>query len=497
MPSARRPTVALLSHRDVEDVIAEATRVLSETGVLVENRDAQLLLREGGASEEGGRFRIPDGMVRRALATVPPRIRLFGRDGAPAMDLGGNRVHFDPGSAAIHLFDTGAARRRAIETRDVVRFARLVDGLPNYAAQSTALTPGDVPGEIADRYRLYLILKTAVKPVVTGTFRKDGFAPMRELLLAVRGGEVELRRRPLALFDCCPSPPLKWSDLTAQALVDCARSGIPAELVSMPLAGATSPVTLREAAVQQTAENLSGVVIHQLAAPGSPLIWGGSPAAMDMRHGTTPMGAVETMMINLAASQAGKRLGLPTHAYMGLSDSKCPDYQAGLESGIGAVLAALAGINVVSGPGMLDFEICQSFEKLLLDHDACGMALRLVRGIERREESDAGLFRQVVESAEFLSHPHTRKHWREEITVPSPLVARDTYGDWEARGAPWAHVEAAKEVERRLAKSPPHPPNPDLARALDEIMLREARAAGLSQLPTPEGGTAAPTSPAG
>ncbi|MGE5345298.1 MAG: trimethylamine methyltransferase family protein [Acidithiobacillales bacterium] len=486
MAPRRRPTTSLLSRREVESVIRDAIDVLSGTGVLVENRDAQLLLRNGGAAENGGRFNIPERMVRIALATAAPRIRLFGRDGAPAMDLGGNRVHFDPGSAAIHLFDAGKGRRRAIETGDVVRFARLVDGLPNYAAQSTALTPGDVPGEIADRYRLYLILKNAVKPVVTGTFRKDGFAPMRELLLAVRGGDAELRRRPLAIFDCCPSPPLKWSDLTGQALVDCARSGIPAELVSMPLAGATSPVTLREAAVQQTAENLSGVVIHQLAAPGAPLIWGGSPAAMDMRHGTTPMGAVETMMINLAASQAGKRLGLPTHAYMGLSDSKCPDYQAGLESGVGTILAALAGINVVSGPGMLDFEICQSFEKLLLDHDACGMALRLVRGIERREDDAAGLIRQVVESAEFLSHPHTRKHWREEITVPSPLVARDTYGDWESRGARWAHEEAAMEVERRLATSPSRPPSPDLARALDEIMLREARAAGMATLPVVE-----------
>ncbi len=486
MASQVRPTVSLLSSDDVETIVQEACDVLSETGVLVENHDGRLLLRDGGATEASGRFRIPEAMARRALATVPPRIELFDRDGAPAMDLGGDRVHFDPGSAAIHLFDASTRRRRAISTRDVVRFARLVDGLPNYAAQSTALTPGDVPGEVADRYRLYLILRSARKPVVTGTFRKDGFAPMRELLLAARGSDTELRRRPLAIFDCCPSPPLKWSDLTGQALVDCARSGIPAELVSMPLAGATSPVTLREAVVQQCAENLSGVVIHQQAAAGSPLIWGGSPAAMDMRHGTTPMGAVETMMIDLAASQVGKRLGLPTHAYMGLSDSKCPDYQAGFESGIGTILAALAGINVVSGPGMLDFEICQSFEKLLLDHDVCGMALRLVRGIDHREGDAAALIRQVVESSEFLSHPHTRKHWREELTVPSGLVARDTYGDWEARGAPWAHEEAAKEVERRLSKCPPRPPSPDVTHALDGIMRHEVRAAGLSELPSLE-----------
>jgi trimethylamine:corrinoid methyltransferase-like protein len=63
------------------------------------------------------------------------------------------------------------------------------------------------------------------------------------------------------------------------------------------------------------------------------------------------------------------------------------------------------------------------------------------------------------------------------------MVARDTYGDWEARGAPWAHEAAAKEVERRLSKSPPRPPQESVAAALDDIMKREARAAGLSQLP--------------
>ena len=279
---------------------------------------------------------------------------------------------------------------------DAVALARLVDGLPHYAAQSTALAPAEVPKAVADRYRLYLVLGNSRKPVITGTFVRDGFAPMQAMLAAVRGGEQQLRDRPLAIFDCCPSPPLKWSDLTCQALIDCARSGVPAELVSMPLTGATAPVTLREAVVQHAAENLSGVVIHQLASRGAPIVYGGSPSAFDMRRGTTPMGAIETMMIDSAYAQVGKHLGLPTHAYMGLSDAKCPDYQAGLESGIGAVLAALSGINVVSGSGMLDFEMCQSLEKVLLDHDALGMAHRLIRGIERREGDALTLISELV-----------------------------------------------------------------------------------------------------
>ena len=119
----------------------------------------------------------------------------------------------------------------------------------------------------------------------------------------------------------------------------------------MPLSGFMAPVTLVGSLVQHTAETLSGVVISQLASPGAPALYGGSPAIFDIRYETTPMGAVETMMIDCAYSEIGKHLGLPTQAYIGLSDAKQLDAQAGLETSMGATLAALAGINSVSGPG--------------------------------------------------------------------------------------------------------------------------------------------------
>jgi len=483
MTTTVRPTIRLFDPADVELIVAEACRVLETAGALVENEEAGRLLADAGATEHDGRWQLPERVVLEAVDTAPDIIKVYDRSGELALDLGEDRVHFDPGSAAIHLFDLEQNRRREVTTADAVALARLVDGLPHYAAQSTALAPEDVPKEVADRYRLFLVLKSSAKPVITGTFRKDGFAPMRAMLTAVRGSEQALSDRPLAIFDCCPSPPLKWSDLTCQALIDCARSGIPAELVSMPLTGATSPVTLREAVVQHCAENLSGVTIHQLAHRGAPIIYGGSPAAFDMRRGTTPMGAIETMMIDVGYAQVGKHLGLPTHAYMALSDSKCPDYQAGFETGMGAVLAVLGGVNVISGPGMLDFEMCQSLEKIVLDHDVLGMAHRLVRGIEKREGDPVALIGDLVRSSEFLSHAHTRQNWRKELFVPSEVVDRDTYFDWETKGRLWAHDRAAREVARLLDRAETRRPSDEVSGALDEIMLAEGRRHGMNALP--------------
>ncbi len=477
------PRLQLFTDAEVETIIQQAIAVLEGVGVLVEHAEGRALLLEHGARERGERVLLPEAMVRRALDTVPSVVTLYDRAGEPAMVLGEGRTHFDPGSAALHLLDPETMRRRDVTTADAVALARLVDGLPCYHAQSTAIAPSDVPRDVTDRYRLYLALRHAEKPVVTGTFVTEGFAPMRAMLAAVRGGAEALRAKPLAIFDCCPSPPLIWSALTCDALLGCARAGIPAQLISMPLAGATAPVTLRECVVQHCAECLSGITLHQLAGPCSPIIYGGCPSSFDMRTGTTPIGAMQTAMIDLGYAQVGKRLGLPVQAYMGLSDAKVPDYQAGMESGIGAVLAALAGLDLVSGPGILDFILTQSMEKLLLDHEACAQALRLQAGMATHETDILGLFGALVDKGSLLAHPHTRQHWRSELGVTNPVLDRGSYGDWELGGAQWAHERAARQVQKRLKKDRGAAMEPELAAELDGLMLAELAAFGVEELP--------------
>jgi trimethylamine--corrinoid protein Co-methyltransferase len=192
---------------------------------------------------------------------------------------------------------------------------------------------------------------------------------------------------------------------------------------------------------------------------------------------------METMLLNLATAQVGKHLGLPVHGYLALSDAKTPDYQAGMETGMGAVLAALAGINLVSGPGILDYILTQSPEKLVLDHEACGMALRLVRGIAPHGGGTLPLFADLVQTGEFLSHPHTRAHWKQELTVPSRVIDRDTWADWEAKGSMNAAARAREEVARRLSQKAGSPASEALAAELDGIMGAEAARCGMGRLP--------------
>lgn len=481
-----RPELILLDDTTVARILDEAYQLLENPGVRVHSDRALDLLAIAGATvnQTTRVVCIPEELVRRCVETAPRSFYLHDAAGEPVVHYEGDAIHFDPGSAAIEILDYGTTTSRKPVTQDLIHATRLGDMLTPIDAVSTCLVCSDVPEAISDLYRLFLVLLNSRKPVITGTFAIETWHVMYDMLVALVGSEEKLRRKPMAVFDVCPSPPLLWSDITCENLIDCAEHGVPAELVSMPLTGATSPVTLIGAVVQHAAETLSGIVVHQLAGPGSPIVWGGSPAAFDMRTGTTPMGAIETMMIDAAYSQVGKVLGLPTHAYMGMSDAKIIDTQTGFESGIGTVLAALAGINMISGAGMLDFESCFSLEKLVIDAEIIGMVKRLKVGMVPRDESLAvELIREVGHAGGFLAHAHTRQWFQEELYIPGSVVDRDFRRDWEAKGSLSALDRAHEQVEKLIAAWKPRNLPDKVVSELESITLIAARRAGMDALP--------------
>ncbi len=481
-----RPKLEFLAQETIDRILSEAYDLLTDPGVRVHSERALRLLADHGADVdlEAQVAHIPATLAQRAVETAPSSFHLYDSAGQPAVHYGGDDVQFDPGSAAIEILDYGATQSREPITADGVRFFQLVDGLDALDAVATSIVCADVPQEMADWYRLYLALLYTGKPVVTGAFAVETWSVMKDLLVAVAGSEEALAARPRAVFDVCPSPPLLWSEITCENLMDCAEYRVPAELVSMPLTGATGPATLLGAVVQHAAECLSGVTIHQLVNPGAPIVWGGSPAAFDMRAGTTPMGAIETMMIDCSYAEVGKYLGLPTHAYLGMSDAKIVDAQCGFESGIGAILAALTGINMVSGPGMLDFESCFSLEKLVIDAEIVGMAKRIATGmVERETPLGLEIIRQVGHAGNFLATPHTRRWFREELFIPSPVVDRDFRRGWEAKGSLTAVERAHRRVEEIVAAYEPLNLPDEVASELEAIAQRAAQSAGLDHLP--------------
>ncbi len=480
------PKPAFLGEPDIKRILSDAYRLLWEPGVRIYNDAALALLDSAGAvvDVDAAVAHIPLELVRIALSSVPTSFYLYDVDGHPVVHYGGDDVHFDPGSAAIEVLDYASTRSRPPATADLIRAVRLAEALTAFDAVSTCLVSGDVPAAIGDLYRLYIVLRHARKPIITGTFCAETWQPMYEMLVAAAGGDDALAAAPRAIFDVCPLSPLTWSDASARVLVDCARRCVPAQIVAAPQAGATAPVTLLGTLTQHTAETLSGVVIHQLACPGAPLVWGGLPSIFDMHSGNMPTGAAETVTLGCAAAQIGKYLGFPTQAYLGLSDAKTLDAQAGFESGAGIVMGMQAGINMISGPGVLDFVRVFSLEKLAVDAEVIDMARHMMRSITWEKESGVcAVIRAVGHGGDFLSHPHTVENFRAALHMPSSVIDRARRGVWEAQGAQSVADRAHVRVEALLAEHTP-PPLPDASlSAIEAIALSAARAHGMDVLP--------------
>ncbi len=481
-----RPRVTFLDDALIQRIVAEAIDLLCTLGVDLHNQKVLSLLGDHGATVDlaGQHVVFTKDTIEDALKSVPDGFKLFDVLGNQTHDLSGDNVYFTPATAALHVLDIASGEIRKPVTADYVAHSKVISQLQYIASQSTAMIPSDVPEKISDSYRLFLSLLYCEKPVVTGTFTLESFELMKDLQIAVRGSEDALRAKPLTIFSCCPTSPLSWSDITSQNVVDCARFGIPIELIAMPLTGFMAPVTLVGTLVAHTAETLSGVVISQLAVPGAPVLYGGAPAIFDIRYETTPFGAIETMMIDCAYAEIGKYLGLPTQAYTSLSDAKLLDAQAGLETGMGATLAALAGINNISGPGMLDFVACQSLEKLVLDNEICGMVKRLVEGITPKEDFPARPhFEELLSEKHLLISDHTRKYLREELHFGGPTIDRANRSRWQAEGGRTLGDRAHAEVERMIAGYEPSRLPGETKQRLIELMDAEARRHGADVLP--------------
>jgi trimethylamine--corrinoid protein Co-methyltransferase len=479
-----RPKLELLSADLVARIVNEAFELLINPGIAVSAPGVVEMLSSAGAKLKDGRASIPESLGRKALETVPHAFDLYDRRGNPVVHYGGDTVHFDPGSSCLKILDPETLTARLAVADDLARLVKVTEMLPQYAAQATAMVCSDAAQSAGDWYRLLLVLWYSEKPVVTGAFSAETLSIMLELLRIETGGDEALRKRPRAIFDVCPSPPLNWSEFAALNMVQLARAGVPAQMVPMPMAGATAPITLVGSVVQHTAEAIAGIVIQQLAAPGAPVVWGGAPTMLDMQSATTPMAAMETAMLNAACAQVGKSFGLPTHGYLCSSDSKLVDAQAGLESGMTALVGALAGINMISGAGMLDFLACHSVEKLVIDAEVIGAIHRLLSGIGTPTETLAtAMFAAAGACGDFLSLPETLELFRSEQHFPSAVIDRSSSD--LAGGAPATDTFArARQRTEELLNRYRRPGMPaHIERQLLHYATERAREAGMESLP--------------
>lgn len=496
-----RPTLDILSVELIASILAEAKRIMAEDGMEIRGaRLRQRLLDHGLKTADGGsRVLFPPDVVDRAIATAPKSFTLYDRGGRPHAEMGGYNVHYVPGSSGLRIMDHRTGQTRPARTADFVDYARLCDGLQHMACVATAFsTNDDIEAQVSDAWRLYLALVSSNKPVVSGAFGEHGVPRMVEMLQLFRRDRAELIEKPLAIFTVTATGNFRYGEDSCQNLLDCVEAGIPIEIVPVTLMGLIAPVTLVGALVFHCVDTLTGITMAQIVKPGAPVLFGGAPATFHMKTASAPMAAIEAQRLNVGYVAIAKSLGLPTQAYMALSDGKFLDAQAGAETMTSALLAALAGVNSVCGPGMLDYVLTFSLPKLVFDNEVCGQCLHFVREIRVLEDLPAQeLISQLRQNNNLITAPHTLKHWPQELYLTDPVIDRDNRENWMKAGSTELYQRACEQVDRRLAAYVPVETDAAIDSELRRLVMtglrRQTELPCLPPLPAPATAPAAAT----
>ena len=428
----------------IKRINEESLRVLWETGVQVDDDAVVALLCECGCApgDEKRVVRFPREVVAAALKQCAREVKLVSLDGTATVLKAGGPSVFWTGNAVNLAVDNHV---EPIDTRRFVDLVRVFDGLEHlHAVVGTCLA--DVPPPVRGLVGMRLIAENCLKhirPCIYNPRETRGMIEMAQVLLDGKS----IAEAPIFSLGYTAVSPLRWSDLALNAFRESSGHKVPLMINAEPAGGVTAPVTLAGELVLANAEALSGVVIVQALEPGRPVVFNmGFAHVMDMQTAVMRTGGVENGLLQAAGAEIAAFHGLPSAAWLN-TESTLADAGAGYENVLTGLLHVMSHVNIVWGIGNLESTKCMSPEMAVIGNDIAGALRRAQTGIRVDSETLAtDVIQEMGRRAEYLSHPHTLEHFKQEYYFPH-VTNRRSRSAWEAAGRPTILAEARRRIE--------------------------------------------------
>ncbi|WP_037308785.1 trimethylamine methyltransferase family protein [Ruegeria halocynthiae] len=445
-----------LTHPEIEQIYETALRLLDSLGMgNVPDRLATDLRAAGAQPGEQDRLLFPRRMVEHAIHTAAQTFTFHGRDKTRSIQVGGDRVFFGTGGAAVQTLDMDTGLYRPSTLIDLHDFTRLQDTLANVSWFTRCCVATDLPDVFdLDVNTVYALVRNTTKPVATSFTLAQHVAPIVEMLDLVAGGPGDFSKRPFLKAHISPViSPLRYGEDAVDVVYECIAHNIPMSCITAAQAGATAPATLAGFLAQSLAETLASLVMVNTIRPGFPMVFSNWPFIVDLRTGSFAGGSGETAILNAASAQITNWLGLPSGVAASMTDAKAIDAQYGAEKGMTSLAAALAGGNLIyESSGMTASLLGASFEAFVLDNEMHSHTYRALRGIEVSEENlgfDA-ICQSVLGDGHFLGSAHTYAAMERDYFYPA-IADRDAPRTWEMAGATDAWSAARDKAKEVLA----------------------------------------------
>ena len=444
-----------LNEEAIQKIHQTVMKIIEEVGFQVHSPEGLELFKGAGAKvdEEKRLVKLPREKAMELINKAPSEIILCGRDEKDDIFLGGNRVYTGTGGTALNVYSQETGEKHSATLEDLKRIAKLVDGLENIHLFLLPTYPNDLTVAQVDVNRFFAGLDNTSKHIMGGLYTIEGLNQVIKMAQTIAGSPEKLRERPIISMIACTISPLKIDEIYGDFMITIARNGVPVVCPAEPLCGATSPVTIAGNVTMQTVDSLMGVMLTQLANPGTPVIFGSVATSTDLGNFGYLAGSIEMGLTNAASAQMAQFYKLPFYATGGMTDSKVLDAQSGYESALTVLLCALAGSNFIhDAAGLMEFALTVCFEKYVVDNEILGMVMRAVQGIEVNDDTIAyDLIKDVGPGGNFVTTKHTRRYMRKEHYQPT-LSDRDSRDDWQIKGSKDTWQRAAEKVKEIWAK---------------------------------------------
>ena len=465
----------VFTREEIELIHDASMEILAETGVKFNSSEALDLFRDNGFTVTNPRVYITEKEVLRALETVPSRFMVHARNPENNVSIGEDDFVFLPTAGAPNVSDADGLRRPAV-MEDYRTSCKLVQTSEELDMNGYLMVqPSDVPSQIAHLDMMLANITLCDKVFLAASNFRQAALDSVEMAAMAWGGFDELKRQPVMPSIVHAASPLKYSPEMAEIIIDMARLGQPLVITDMVLAGTSGPVSLPGLLAMANAEILAGIVLAQLAGPGTPVVYGSVSAPSDMRTVASAVGAPEAVVLASAVIQLARHYRVPCRTGGMLTNSHCLDSQAAAEGTLMMSTAVRNGANfILHACGQLGSYISMSFEKWILDEEVCRTLRRVLTAMEINVASiDVDTIKSLGSDGNYLTHATTFKHCR-SLYQPV-LFTRDDYHKWETKGARCVADKTQHLLKARLNAYQKPPIDQGLEEALEEYVGRQKK----------------------
>jgi len=447
--------------------------VLENAGIRVFSKECLGLLENAGCAVDFKKSgaKIPGHLVNEAIRKAKKNITLCARNPKYDVVLDGRRTYCTTDGNGTSVMDFETGKRRASTSADLAMVGHVANALDSAHIFWPCVSCQDVPDYIRHVVDLKVALSSIEKHVqVETTSHKREAKWLVKMGAALAGGEKELRMRPIFSSMHCPFSPLQLDGGSTEGALEIARAGVPISFYGMPQAGATGPVTLAGSIIVNNAEVLAGLTMAQLAAPGSPFMYGTGGAAFDMRTMTWAGGGPERALISAGAGELAHHYGFAILCGGIVTSAKLPGPQACYEKMSSGMPQFYAGCDMVAGLGLLDDVTMLSYEQMAIDDEMAKIMARLAYGVTIDDEHLAvDLIKKVGPGGSYLSERHTMQ-WLNKEHFITDITDRRTSDKWDADGRKSVVDRAREKVEKILREHKVAPVAPEVASEFDSIV---------------------------